>query len=610
VYLRVAVSWTAVLVVVALALSASPASATPGDRDLTFGGDGVVTGDGSYDNASLALQPDGRIVMTDSCSGLYELICVVRLLPDGSRDPSFGGGGLVRTDVGYYEHSSALGLALQGDGKIVAVGRTRERDGGPARTLVVRYLPDGRLDPAYGERGIAIHDLDAGDEFHEEWLEAIAVQPDGSTLVAGYVYRRGGARTPIVARLRLDGTLDRSFGVDGRVLVPLDGGAFSAIALEPDGRILVAGFGHDSVVVLRLTRGGRADTTFGGSGVVRLSEPRAVLRDVKRQADGRIVVTGSSATDDREIFTARLLENGALDQSFGSGGVVRTQLASPGASSPDLYTVGDALALQANGKVVVGGRLRSGSAVPIVFVRYEPDGDPDPTFGNAGHVIETNGWAGASQATVLQPDGKIVGAGGFAAVRLLGDPAPGGAPVPVPAPGPFPSGGDGVGAGPGADPPTPGPNSPTPGAGGDGNTGHEVLPLAPSVTTPSAARRVRIAALGPLRLYLRQPAIVRIRRGRAVLPVTAYCVRASRRGCRASVRASWHAAGLGPLDRRWHRLRSQTLRLQGGRGRALALRISRPDARRLRRAPALRLRIAVRTGSRRAVRRVAAVPRY
>jgi uncharacterized delta-60 repeat protein len=557
--------------VLALLAAAPGAAAAPGDLDPSFGSGGVAQGSAG-ENDSLAIQPDGKLVLGGGCGVDYVKACVVRLLSDGSRDPAFGGDGAAEADLGPYRYPTVLGVAVQGDGRILGVGRTTAWAHYPARALAVRFLPDGRLDPSYGSGGIALHDLGDSDGF--EGVEGVAIQPDGSAVVAGSAHHAGG-HWGVVARLRLDGTLDPAFGANGRVLLPLEAnsGELTSIALEPDGRIVVAGEDLASGLVLRLLPDGRFDSSFGsGDGIVRLGDHEMVLRDVKRQADAKLVVAGwysPGGGEDSSVYAARLLPDGALDGSFGDGGVVLTRLGSddPQAIEPVLIATGDALALQANGKIVVGGWMRrwdpAGYEIPMVLLRYEEDGDPDPTFAEGGRVTvpDTDAWNFASLAAALQPDGRLVVSGHGRVRRFLGDPAPGGAPVPVPEPGPPPAAGTG-------DPGT---------GGGTGETSEPPPPL---------------ATLGGVRLSAVAGRRVRIRGTRVLLPVRAACPASAPHACSLRVRAAWRAAG-GP--RRYRPLGASTLRVAPGARRTISIRTTRGEARRLRRANALRLRLAVRS---------------
>jgi len=138
-----------------IAWLAQPAVAAPGDLDATFGTGGLVrtdvtaVGDTAF---GVAVQPDGKVVAVGTAGGPNSKFAVARYKPKGTLDPTFGTGGVVVTDVGSYR-DEAYGVALQPDGDIVAAGvQGAGRPG--SNVAVVRYLPDGTPDPSFGNGGI------------------------------------------------------------------------------------------------------------------------------------------------------------------------------------------------------------------------------------------------------------------------------------------------------------------------------------------------------------------------------------------------------------------------------------------------------------------------
>ncbi len=196
-----------------LIVTAGPADGAPGALDRSFGGDGRVTTnitqrpDGA---AAVVVQPDGRIVAGGStAAGRFALI---RYLPNGALDPSFDFDGRVVTGLGR-ETSGVRGLALQPDGKIVAVGSLFAGTGPVFK--VVRYLPDGRRDARFGDHGVATADFPN----YEDLATSVALQSDGRIVVAGWTGSGGDTgATFAVARFLPGGRLDPSFGGDGMVI--------------------------------------------------------------------------------------------------------------------------------------------------------------------------------------------------------------------------------------------------------------------------------------------------------------------------------------------------------------------------------------------------------
>jgi uncharacterized delta-60 repeat protein len=210
---------------------ASPAIAAGGDLDPKFGGDGRVTTNvtSGYDRANdVAIQADGRIVVAGVAD---ERFALVRYDRDGTVDRTFGRAGTVRTVVGQARgYGDVSALAIQSNGKIVAVGSTYywRTD---TRLAMVRYLPNGALDPTFSGNGKVVAAFMGG-------ASDLAIQADGKIVVVGT-----SGTSFIVARYRHDGSLDPTFGTGGKVMTSVSdvSAADAAVAIQPDGKIVVAG---------------------------------------------------------------------------------------------------------------------------------------------------------------------------------------------------------------------------------------------------------------------------------------------------------------------------------------------------------------------------------
>src|SRR5438105_5384801 len=198
-----------------------------GHFDPRFGGDGrVVT---PFPAVALSLRPSGRILAVGT---YHDDFALARYLPDGGLDPSFGHRGVVTTDFGGTEVGS--GLAVQSDGRIVAVGASVRADS-DNDFAVARYLPDGSLDPSFGRDGTVITDAGGRDAAYD-----VAIQADGKIVALGSSETGGGAGTSIEAtliRYNRDGALDPSFGTHG-VAFGFDSGCTCeddfGLAVQPD----------------------------------------------------------------------------------------------------------------------------------------------------------------------------------------------------------------------------------------------------------------------------------------------------------------------------------------------------------------------------------------
>jgi len=384
----------------------------PGDLDPSFGANGMVTtdfGPGGDGADAIAIQPDGKIVVAgETANGAW--FGLARYDASGTLDATFGKAGMVTTDIG---PSGAYDIALQADGKIVAAG-------GGRRFALVRYTPDGHLDPTFGGDGVVTTN------FHPEYDVAysMALQPDGKIVAVGVSSieaRKYFDDTKIaVARYEADGSLDLSFGGDGKVTTDFTGtyDAAYAVAVQADGRIVVAGTAraYQTFALVRYDSDGTRDATFGNAGrvVTNFSQGSTELLDsIALQANGKIVAVGTEPSG-VGFALARYDTHGALDRTFGDDGTVLTDFL----TRHDLGYVGAwarGVSIQTDGKIVVAGGapVGSGGDTEFALARYQPDGSLDPMFGNGGKVATEWSKDGNDSAfgIAIQTDGKIVIAG-------------------------------------------------------------------------------------------------------------------------------------------------------------------------------------------------------
>jgi uncharacterized delta-60 repeat protein len=405
---------------IALLLAAAPAARTaPGDLDPTFGGDGIVRTDVTPhqdDGYSVAIQPDGKIVVAGGISGEGPngRVGVVRYESDGSMDTSFGGGdGKVGIDF-TPGVDLAYAVRIQANGKIVVAGVAAYFTRNP-RFALARLTSDGSLDPAFGGDGKVTTDLTSSYDV----VNGMALQPNGKIVVVGDV--SAGPRNGKIAvlRYRLDGSLDHGFGEDGIVLADptptYDDGL--GIGVEPDGQIVVtggAGFDgpNERIVVLAYQPNGSLDPTFGGDGMVftDLTPKGDVAYGLAIQGDGKIVVAGGAAKeegkDPKKFALVRYERDGSLDTSLGGDGTVITDVT----PYDDLaYSV----AIAPDGTIVAAGLAESyGPAPQVAVVRYEADGTLDATFGADGTVTtDPTPFFDSAWSVAVQADGSIVCSG-------------------------------------------------------------------------------------------------------------------------------------------------------------------------------------------------------
>jgi uncharacterized delta-60 repeat protein len=288
-------------------------------------------------------------------------------------------------------------------------------------TLSLALLGEGApgdLDPTFGVGGKVTTDFFGG---LNDLARALVLQPDGKLVAAGQAEATDGRSEFALARYLPDGSLDPTFGVGGKVTTDF-GGQFDlalALVLQPDSKLVAAGlFGGGNFALARYLPDGSLDPTFGVGGTV-ISDFEGELLALALQPDGKLVAAGGSAGS---FALARYLPDGSLDPTFGVGGTVTTDFTNDVGGVDAAH----ALALQPDGKLVAAG----GSAGGFALARYLPDGHLDATFGVGGKVITDFGGAPAgASALALQPDGKLVAAGSaspgfvadFALARYLPD---------------------------------------------------------------------------------------------------------------------------------------------------------------------------------------------
>jgi uncharacterized delta-60 repeat protein len=426
---------------------------TPGDLDESFGESGKTTavffGSGAFAYAA-ALQSDGKIVAAGGNS-TTKGFSVARFLPGGSLDTSFGTAGKVATEFNATnDFAFAQALAIQSDGKIVA-GGLANNSSGVAEFAIVRYLSNGSLDSNFASSGkITTKISGIGDR-----VTGVQIQADGKIVAVG-----SAGRESAVVRYNSDGTLDNTFGSAGEIVTNFSGFRAQAVSIQPDARILVAGWLttldshggiHSSFGLVRYDAEGVIDTSFGSSGQV-ITAFNSEFLDCQAfamaiQPDTRIIVAGwtTGPQGGADFALARFNADGMLDPTFGSSGRVTTDFANRGNDEIKSIT------LQPDGKIVAAGfsDLRLNSQL-FALARYNSDGTLDGTFGLGGKLTTaffSGGFDCNVSALLLQPDGKIVGVGWalftngnhFALARYIGDAGSSPTPTPTPAPTPSPS---------------------------------------------------------------------------------------------------------------------------------------------------------------------------
>jgi uncharacterized delta-60 repeat protein len=385
-----------------------------GSLDITFGGDGIVTTDidGRSDEAhGMAIQSDGKILVVGyTDNGSNNDISVVRYNTDGTADNTFSNDGIVTTAIGS-SHDEAKCIALQSDGKIVVSGYSHNGINGDI--AVARYSNTGTLDNTFGSNGIVVTDINS--KYQES--HSLAIQTDGKIVVAGYTDTESNGSDALLLRYSDSGILDNTFDGDGKVLTTISANddLIRSIDIQSDGKIVATGYtwiGSDQVIAVhRYKNDGSLDNTFGTNGIVTTSVNQAGsdANNVIIQSDGKIVVVGSTTDGGNyDLAIVRYIGNagtGDLDITLNGTGNVLTSI---GSQSSGIRSV----ALQTDGKIVAAGYASNGTNNDIAVVRYTDTGIPDNAFNTTGKVLTAVGGASdEGYGVAVQPDGKIVVAG-------------------------------------------------------------------------------------------------------------------------------------------------------------------------------------------------------
>jgi uncharacterized delta-60 repeat protein len=398
-----------------------------GALDPTFG---IVTTQlqGQDTAQSVALQPDGKIVVAGTSAGEYG---IVRYNTDGTLDATFGNRGIVLGQSG--ELINAIGVAANGN--LIASGTANNE------AAVFEFNSDGTPSASFGTNGILTlaSDPDSG-------AAGLQLQPDGKIvgLVEDSVSTPANLTLKSVFRLQADGTPDQSFVSP---TFPTSFGGPYSLALAPNGQIIVGGLDNQigTITIYRLNPDGSQDIALvGGTGTLQVSNLAALaLHELTVDAQNRILVLAENRANADVL--ERFNVNGTPDVTFGGqgGDGVGQVIVAPGPGVDSFTSVGSVV-VQPDGRLVVAGT--SGFTHSVLqssnpyLARYNPNGTPDTTFGSNGSTgvgVSQSGDERSGAATVaLQADGKIVFVGTFftgsalfggtdknlfLTVRLLGD---------------------------------------------------------------------------------------------------------------------------------------------------------------------------------------------
>ena len=399
--------------------------ALSGGLDPTFGSSGRETipinlgGDNNAIANTVAALPDGQILLaggvgaaqpaTATASG--ERAVVVRLNANGSLDPTFGAGGeaiLPLPDPGSgFEVIKTM--AVQPNGDIVVVG---DAHGGirtaigvpigvypPESFFVARLLPNGSLDPSFGNGGQEFIGFNAGG-YEGEMASGVSLQTNGQIVFFGTVESDFGDSRAAVARLNPNGSLDSSFGSGGEVMVNFgfhntQGSSAVGGAIQPNGQIVIFGSSgsggfYSAMAAARLNANGTIDPSFGSNGVATVAGSKRgdlIAYSGLLQSDGKIIIAGTQyiSMGDVPFAAVRLNSNGTIDRGFHKSGIATANFNRGGLNGDEATGIAET----SSGELVLGGMTWPKPPKYAAFgaVSLTTAGKVDKSFGKKGFDV-------------------------------------------------------------------------------------------------------------------------------------------------------------------------------------------------------------------------------
>ncbi len=393
--------------------------------DTSFNHTGIVRsvwGTGGERISSLAMQNDGKIIAAgEVTTGINFRVLVQRYLTDGSLDPSFGKKGIALSEIlgGTYASSHAYAVSIQKDGKIVVTGLVSEA--GINSILISRFLQNGSVDSSFNSLGYLI--IKSGSNSS---ANAIKILTDGSILVAGTtIYNTKNSF--FAFKCSQAGVPDSNFGTNGMSVLPVGNGHSYCYALEllTDGSMVLGGYAHNGTnndfAVVKLKASGTPDSSFSQDGKILIDFNKSQDYGIALaiQKDGKFVVGGQSYESNQNHFALiRLHSSGDLDTSFSHDGKLITHINN---SASDIR----ALALQDDGKIIAigvgSGKDAATTKSDFAIARYLTDGNLDMSFGGTGIITQDYANAANVPLAVLPFANKSILLGGYSLINSNSD---------------------------------------------------------------------------------------------------------------------------------------------------------------------------------------------
>jgi len=333
----------------------------------------------------------------------------------GSLDHSFNGTGCDTIDF-HLKNSYPNSIVIQNDGKIIISGHSYIEVTSYNYSYnigLARYNTDGTRDSLnFGQNGRVLFPLDDGEAFTLT-PTPIALSNDGKIILSSnYVDTAFNVGTILLARLQHDGSIDSTFGKNGKVVLDTANNYYYGVtnlAIQSDNKILIVGIAipdssnYEDIAIMRFQPEGEIDSTFGTNGIVitriRQSGENSWAKDVSILPDGKILIAAEVGHNTSDLAILRYNANGSIDSTFGTNGKTVTVT---GFTENDIAN----MHILPNGKIFLTGVSgSSGSNLYDRFVRYDSTGVLDSSFGNGGIIL----FRGTPiYFSVFQNDGKII----------------------------------------------------------------------------------------------------------------------------------------------------------------------------------------------------------
>ncbi len=387
--------------------------------DPTFGTDGKVVNNFYVNDdvsGAVTIQDDGKILVCGLKSfSINGNVYLARYNVNGSLDINFGNNGIVFTPLTTESGGNRI-MKLLPNGKILVSGsKSSSNNLNYFDFATARYNSDGSIDTTFGTNGIVITDINGnGNE-----ANGIDVQSDGKIIVAGNTYINGIVSMDVfttLVRYLPDGTIDTTFGTDGKVvlnlLVPNSEQYLWDIKILPDDSILLGvtttaletNDFFKNIAILKVNSDGTSDTTFGTNGAVITDFGAQDILYAIDEYQGTILMAGYSRYPNYRMIVSKYLSNGALDATFGIGGKVITNK-----DATSLYDGLFGMKVQPNGKILCSGWTGDLGAMDALLIQFNTDGTIDTGFNGTGFITtDFDAIDNSNFSFATQPDGKIV----------------------------------------------------------------------------------------------------------------------------------------------------------------------------------------------------------